>query len=105
MDVLILLGLHWGSNLAVNLWARRTGLPVSSVCHAKHVAIGVFKPRHLHRSSGGRPDAEVVLTEVWIEVESYALFAQGFHGGWHVREVEAQDGVLVRDEIGHHGDA
>jgi len=49
--------------------------------------------------------AEFVLTESWIEIKSYAVFAQGFHGGCHIRYVEAEYGVLMRCEIGHDRDA
>lgn len=103
--MLILNGLELHQNCArlrvrrvLNFMAARL---ISSVRYAKHIAVGILKPSHAHGSSRRGPDAEFVLTEARVEIESNALFAQGFHGRGYVRDMEAEYGVLTGREIGH----
>src|SRR5580692_6728354 len=55
----------------------------------------------MHESSRQRQDAEFVLMEGLVDLESHALFTQGSYDRGHVWNVEAQYGVFVRRKIGN----
>src|SRR6266481_4656747 len=77
----------------------------SSVGDAEHVAVGILKPGDGNLSAGRVPDAKVILLEMWIGIEDHAHLAQGFDGRPDIRDLEAENGVVVRGEIGNCGDA
>jgi hypothetical protein len=74
------------------------------VRHTQHIAVRVLKPSDMHGSSGSGPDAEFVLTQVFIPIESHAFSPQGFYSRYHIRHVEAEYCVLMRCESGHDRD-
>lgn len=67
----------------------------SGVRYTQHVTIGVAEPSYAHCSARQGKDADLVLGDVSIDIEVYALFAQGFDGRRHIGHAEPEYGVLM----------